>query len=126
MKTITVIFYEREFAGEWQYPFDEEKLPVFFDELNTELAACGVVFEYRLEENITLRVNGYADLLNSVRIRSLSDGFASLCLAQCIGASQDADFLADIKRGVRRVAFSPESIVPECSDNLCHNCGCGC
>ncbi|MDY0190407.1 MAG: hypothetical protein RBR22_06705 [Desulfuromonas sp.] len=126
MKTITVVFYDRDFVGDWKYAFDETALPSFFSALNDELSGCGVYFEYLLEPNITLRINGYGDLLNTVRIRSLDDNFSSLCLAQVIGVSPDVDLLADVKRGVRRVAFSPESIVPDGGHNLCHNCGCGC
>lgn len=126
MKTITVVFYDREFAGEWTYPFDQSLIAPFFDELNRELSSCGVKFEFCLEPNITLRINGYGDLLNSIRVRSLDDGFSSLCLGQFIGPSPDTNLLDDIKRGVRRVAFSPESIVPDGGSELCHNCGCGC
>ncbi|MBN2645331.1 MAG: hypothetical protein JXR59_07655 [Desulfuromonadaceae bacterium] len=126
MKTITVVFYDRQFAGDWRYAFDEEALPAFFSGLNQELQGCGVAFDYQFERCITMRINGYGDLLNSIRIRSLEDGFSSLCLSQVVGASQDANLLADIKRGVRRVAFSPESIVPQDSAQVCHNCGCGC
>lgn len=126
MKTITVVFYAREFSGDWNYQFDEEMVQPFFAKLNDELSGCGVVFEFVHEPNITLRINGYGDLLNSVRIRSLADGFSSLCLEQVIGASPAADFWADVKSAVRRVAFSPESIVPIGGTQLCHNCGCGC
>nr|WP_320051092.1 hypothetical protein [uncultured Desulfuromonas sp.] len=126
MKTITVVFYDREFAGNWTYPIDEQAIAPFFDALNEELNSCGVQFEFCHEPNITLRVNGYGDLLNSIRIRSPEDGFSSLCLGQFIGPSPDTNLLEDIKRGVRRVAFSPESIVPAGGDAICHNCGCGC
>ncbi len=126
MKTITVVFYDREFAGGWTYDFDEQAIASFFEALNDELNSCGVQFDYCHEANITLRVNGYGDLLNSIRIRSPEDGFSSLCLGQFIGPSPDTDLLADIKRGVRRVAFSPESITPAGGDAICHNCGCGC
>ena len=126
MKTISVVFYDRQFAGDWSYPFDDEALQPFFDGLNNELCGCGVRFEFCHEPNITLRVNGYGDLLNSIRIRSPQDGFASLCLGHFIGSSPDTNLLADVKRGVRRMAFSPESIAPDGGDQLCHNCGCGC
>jgi len=126
LKTITVVFYARDFVGDWQYDFDETKIAGFFSSLNAELFGCGVHFEFIHEPNITLRINGYGDLLNSVRIRSLDDGFSSLCLGQIIGPSPDIDLLSDVKRGVRRVAFSPESIVPDGGHGLCHNCGCGC
>lgn len=126
MKTITVVFYAREFANNWHYPFDEEAIQPYFDALNQELAGCGVFFDFCHEPNITLRINGYGDLLNSIRIRSPEDGFSSLCLGQFIGPSPETNLLDDVKRGVRRVAFSPESIIPSGGDAICHNCGCGC
>jgi len=126
VKTVTVIFYARDFAGEWKYELEESKLREMFAALNSELSAAGVKFEYQHEPNITLRINGYADLLNSVRLRSLHDGIASLPLAQLIGASVNADLLEDVRKGARRVAFSPESIPPVDGAQLCHNCGCGC
>lgn len=126
MKTISVVFYGREFSGNWSYPFDEQAVPAFFAALNQELCGCGVHFSYHMEPDITLRIHGYADLLNSIRIRSPQDGFSSLVLGQVVGHSPDVDLFADIKRAVRRVAFSPESIVPEGSNEICHNCGCGC
>ena len=127
MKQITLVFYDRDFCGEWRYPLpDEARLAVFFADLNRELAGCDVFFDYCHEPNVTLRVRGYGDLLNSIRIRSPQQGFASLCLSQALGPSPGTDLLDDIRRALRRVAFSPESIAPEGGEQLCHNCGCGC
>jgi len=126
LKTVNVVFCARDFCGEWQYPFDENTIAPFFSELNSELSGCGVLFKYEHQPNITLRINGYGDLLNSIRVNSKDNGLSSLCLGQIIGCSPDADLFADLKRGVRRVAFSPESIPPPGGDELCHNCGCGC
>ncbi len=126
MREITVVFYAREFSGEWKYPFADETIAPFFAQLNQELSGCGVKFNFAHEPNVCLKINGYQDMLNSVRICAPKHGFPSLCLGQFLGASPAADFLADVKRGVRRVAFSPESIAPAGGEALCHNCGCGC
>ena len=57
----------------------------------------------------------------------LQDGFSNLCLGHVIGASPNRDLLEDIRRGVNRVAFAPETVEPEGSSKIvCHNCGCGC
>ena len=50
-----------------------------------------------------------------------------VCLGHIIGASPNRDLLEDVRRGVNRVAFAPETIEPEGSSKVvCHNCGCGC
>ncbi|MGC9518850.1 MAG: hypothetical protein ACP5FP_04215 [Desulfuromonadaceae bacterium] len=126
MQEIRVVFYAREFGDKWEYPFDDAAIEPFFAQLNMELNGCGIKFSFAHEPNVCLKINGYQDMLNSVRICAPEHGFPSLCLGQFLGASTDADFLADVKRGVRRVAFSPESIAPVGGDALCHNCGCGC
>lgn len=126
MREITVVFYARDFGGEWKYPFDDESIAPFFAQLNQELNGAGVKFSFAHEPNVCLKIFGYQDMLNSVRISGPGCGLSNLCLGQFIGASPDADFLADVKRGARRMAFSPESIAPAGGDALCHNCGCGC
>ena len=40
---------------------------------------------------------------------------------------KNLDILEDLKRGINRVAFAPETVEPSGSDKVvCHNCGCGC
>ena len=74
-----------------------------------------------------IEARGYGDLLNAVRIRSSKPGLGNLCLGHVIGCSAHLDLLEDIRRGVRRIAFAPETIEPDGSDKVvCHNCGCGC
>jgi hypothetical protein len=86
-----------------------------------------MVLRQAKEEEIVLEVKGYNDLLNTVRLRSPQDGIGNLCLGHIIGASPNRDLLEDIRRGVNRVAFAPETIEPEGSNKIvCHNCGCGC
>ena len=127
-KEISVSFYRREFArDDWHYAVDEEALAGFLAELAAELAPFGVRLAHGADEAVTMRINGYGDLLNAVRIRSPQDGFSNLCLGHVIGTSPNRDLLEDIRRGVNRIAFAPETVEPEGSSKIvCHNCGCGC
>lgn len=127
-KEITVVLYGRRFPrSDWRFDLDDKALADFFASLAEELAPFGIALQQVREEGIVLDVRGYGDLLNSVRIRSARDGIGNLCLGHIIGASPNRDLLADIRRGVNRVAFAPETIEPEGSDKVvCHNCGCGC
>ena len=125
---LTVVFYSRRNPrSDWRLDFDEEALAVFFDRIVEEFAPLGIRVEYLKDESLSFDIKGYGDLLNSIRIRSLSDGIGNLCLGHIIGASPNLDPLEDIRRGLSRVAFAPETIEPEGSDKIvCHNCGCGC
>jgi len=127
-KEIGVSLYRREFTREdWQYPLDQEALGAFLGRLATELEPFGIALVQGPEAELTIKVKGYGDLLNAVRIRSPKDGFSNLCLGHIIGASPNRDLFEDIRRGVNRVAFAPETIEPEGSNKVvCHNCGCGC
>lgn len=127
-KEITVAFYGRRFPrSDWRLEFDQEAVDAFFTAFAAELAPLGVILRCVEDDAFTLDINGYGDLLNTVRIRSPRDGFGNLCLGHIIGASPNRDLLEDIRRGVSRVAFAPETVEPEGSDKVvCHNCGCGC
>jgi hypothetical protein len=127
-KEITVAFYLHRFPrDDWRYDLDESVLGHFFEELNSEFSRFGIHIGYRRDDAITLDVKGYGDLLNSVRIRSPQDNIANLCLGHIIGTSPNCDLFEDIRRGVNRVAFAPETVEPEGSSKIvCHNCGCGC
>ncbi len=127
-KEITIVFYGRRFPrGDWQYDIDDHLLAGFFHDLAAELGRFGIRLNRQDDVSLTLEVKGYGDLLNCVRIRSPQDSIANLCLGHIIGASPDCDLLEDIRRGINRVAFAPETIEPEGSNKrVCHNCGCGC
>jgi hypothetical protein len=128
MRTITVAFYTRQLVREdWEYPVEEDRLLDFFRDLNAELCRLEIRVAYLQDPAVTMDIRGYGDLLNSIRIRAPESGFGNLCLGHIIGASQTRNLLDDIKRGINRVAFAPETIEPEGSDKVvCHNCGCGC
>ncbi|BCR04839.1 hypothetical protein DESUT3_19080 [Desulfuromonas versatilis] len=127
-KNISVVFYGRRFLKQdWNYEIDEQAFAEFFARLREEFAGFDIQLDHQREEDLVLDVKGYGDLLNCVRIRSPRDGFGNLCLGHIIGASPNRDLFEDIRRGVSRVAFAPETVEPEGSNKVvCHNCGCGC
>lgn len=128
MQTITVAFYKRLLVRQdWNYLVDDQQLAEFFQELNADLNRFDIQVRTVQDDAVSIDIRGYGDLLNSIRIRAPQAGFGNLCLGHIIGASPGRDLHADIKRGVNRIAFAPETIEPEGSDKVvCHNCGCGC
>ena len=127
-KEITVVLYGYRVARpDWSPEVDMETLAEFVGELHVELNNFGITVTCIREPDNILEINGYADLLNTVRLRSLGDQIGNLCLGHIIGQSANCDLREDIRRGVCRVAFAPEMIEPEGSHKaVCHNCGCGC
>ena len=125
---ITVVQYAADMARkDWQPPVLAMSVATFIAELATELTPLGISLVFAEEPGVTIPINSYADLLNTIRIRSNQPGLTNLCLGHVIGSSQNLDLLEDIRRGVNRVAFAPETIEPSGSDKVvCHNCGCGC
>jgi len=127
-KQLTVAFYRRQMGPEgWSYHIDEDAMSNLLHEQQKELGRLGVRLQIVEDDSQTIGISGYADLLNSIRLRSPSDGISNLCLGHIIGPSPACDLLEDIKRGISRVAFAPEMIQPEDENRrVCHNCGCGC
>ena len=127
-KEITVVRYgQRVINREWSHDINLEALDEFIGHLHEELYPIGITVIYIKELDNILEVNGYGDLLNTIRLRSPKDHISNLCLGHIIGQSAKCDFFEDIRRGVSRVAFAPEMIEPEGSNKVvCHNCGCGC
>jgi hypothetical protein len=127
-KEIAVVLYGYRLTNrDWCFPVDIETLVDFICALDFELKPIGITVTCIKEPENILDVNGYGDLLNTVRLRSPSDHISNLCLGHIIGQSANCDLLEDIRRGVSRVAFAPEMIEPEGSNKVvCHNCGCGC
>lgn len=127
-KEITVVLYgSRMVNPAWSPPVTGGALEDFVSNLNSELQPLGITVLLSREPDNVLDVKGYADLLNTVRLRSPRDHISNLCLGHIIGQSANRDFFEDIRRGVSRVAFAPEMIEPEGSNKVvCHNCGCGC
>ena len=126
-KEITIILYRRNFTSAWRYSICNEELATLASELDAEFSRAGVCVRFSGEADTGVDVRGYGDLLNAVRLRSSAPGSGTPCLGHIIGASTDCDLLADIRKGVSRLAFAPETIQPEeAHRKVCHNCGCGC
>jgi hypothetical protein len=127
-REITVVFYGRRFVrGDWRYDVDEAAVAEFFAGLEPEFQRYGIELTWQTDESIALEIRGYGDLLNTVRLRAPGDGIGNLCLGHVIGASANTNFIEDLRRGINRIAFAPETIAPEEHNRrVCHNCGCGC
>jgi len=127
-KQITVIFFGcNHLRPDWNVDTDGDAFACFFDGMTSDLASMGIALTRSVNPAVTIDVNSYADLLNSVRLSSPADGIGSQCVGHIIGKSQNLDLMEDIRRAVTRVAFAPETIAPEDHNRkVCHNCGCGC
>lgn len=126
MNTLTIAVYARNFLRkDWRQDIDEQAIAALAADLDAELRSFGWQVEYRSMPDVCVDVKGYADLLNAVRLRAAGAG--NPCLGHVIGASAACDPLADIRRGVNRLIFAPETVEPDGPDKrVCHNCGCGC
>jgi len=127
-KEIVVAFSEMRFVRpDWSVRFDWDEVRAFLERQREELAPLGIRLKVEREPSRQIDINGYGDLLNAVRLRSSRDGLGNPCLGHIIGVSPGCDFLADLKRGIGRIAFAPEMIAPDSEyRKVCHNCGCGC
>ena len=125
---MVVTFYrQNHLRPDWRVDHNGSAFELFFIELVDDMARFGIELSRVENEDVTIDVNSYADVLNAVRISSPSDGFSSLCVGHIIGKSPNLDLMEDIKRALNRVAFAPETIPPEDHNRrVCHNCGCGC
>jgi hypothetical protein len=129
-KVLDVILMQRDWATEvWTYErYDnpDQALKEMLSEMTVELEGFDVKLRC-IEEELPVPIKGYGDLLNSMRICYPAAGVGSYCLGHIIGASKTLDIVEDLRRGINRVAFAPETVEPAGSDKVvCHNCGCGC
>lgn len=126
-KKMVVTFYrQKHVRTDWRVDLDSSVFELFFIELADDLAKFGIEITKQNDDTV-IDVHSYTDVLNSVRISSPSDGFSSMCIGHIIGKSPHLDIFEDIRRGVNRMAFAPETIAPESHNRqVCHNCGCGC
>lgn len=126
-KILTVVFFRCEWAREdWHYDLPTGALDDLLHHLTREMEPFGVILEV-VREDVGIKINGYGDLLNTIRLRYPAAGIGNLCLGHVIGSSQNADLLEDLRRGINRVVFAPETVEPDQNDKVvCHNCGCGC
>lgn len=126
-KMLLTFFRQNHVRTDWKVDLLGASFQAFLAGLVAELERYGIQLERKTNDDVTISVNSYADLLNAVRISSPSDGFSSLCVGHIIGASANLNLEEDIKKAVNRVAFAPETIPPEDHNRkVCHNCGCGC
>lgn len=127
-KKMTVTFFrQNHLRPDWLVDLDSDLFSAFFAGLCDELSRFGIELGRAANDTITININSYSDLLNSVRISSPSDSIVSQCVGHVIGKSEHLDLMEDIRRAVTRVAFAPETIPPEDHNRkVCHNCGCGC
>ena len=110
----------------WQYANPDAALASLMAEMTLELQKYSITLR-TVETESPVKIKGYGDLLNSVRLSYPAGGVGSLCLGHIIGISGHLDIIEDLRRGINRVAFAPETIEPQGSDKVvCHNCGCGC
>ena len=128
MKEISVVRYGYRLKGKkWKPPVLAQDLGVFVAGLAADYGKYGISIQYLEELDKILEVRGYGDLLNTVRLRTNDSTLGSPCLGHVIGQSERCDLLEDIRRGVSRIAFAPETVEPDgTSKKVCHNCGCGC
>jgi len=128
VKEISVVLYGYRLKGKkWHPPVLEQEIRDFIAGLAADYERYGISVTYNEELDRVLEVKGYGDLLNTVRLRTNDSSLGSPCLGHVIGQSEHCDLLEDIRRGISRIAFAPETIEPDgSSKKVCHNCGCGC
>jgi len=128
VKKLTVVFFgQKHIKPDWKVDVDGALFKKHFSAMAEELGQFGIEVSRSDNHSVSIDINSYADLLNSVRISSPADGIGSQCIGHIIGKSQNLDLMEDIRRAVNRVAFAPETIAPEEHNRrVCHNCGCGC
>ena len=128
LTTLQVVFYRCVPApdSDWCDRSDWKAVEALLSSLADELKGLNINLQHCTEPS-EIVVRGYADILNSIRLRYPSGGFANTCLGHVIGCSTHCDIAEDLKRGINRILFAPETIEPQGSDKIvCHNCGCGC
>lgn len=127
-KEISVVFYGYRLTSvNWRLPALLQEPRAFVAGLADDYKKYGISISCIDEPETILEVRGYADLLNTVRLRTNDSTLGNPCLGHVIGQSQNCDLLEDLRRGISRVAFAPETIEPDgSSKKVCHNCGCGC
>ncbi len=127
-KEIAVVFYGyRLINDKWRPPILPQEPKLFVNKISRDYKKYGISIICIDEPENVFEVGGYADLLNTVRIRTNDGTLGNPCLGHVIGQSQNCNLLEDIQRGISRVAFAPETIEPDgSSKRVCHNCGCGC
>jgi hypothetical protein len=124
---VVVLYNYRLTVDNWRPPALAAAPQQLVAELARDYAKYGITVRCIAEPEPVLEVRGYADLLNTVRLRTSDPELGNPCLGHVIGQSANCDLLEDLRRGLSRIAFAPETIEPDgTSKKVCHNCGCGC
>jgi hypothetical protein len=127
-REIAVVFYGYRLANaNWRPPALARDPKKFLEDLSAEYRKYGISVSCVDDPEHVMEVKGYADLLNTVRLRTNDSTLGNPCLGHVIGESRNCDLLEDLERGLSRLAFAPETIEPDAAGKrVCHNCGCGC
>jgi hypothetical protein len=127
-REIVVVFYGYRLTSDsWRPPVMAHDPQRLVTELAREYGKYGIALSCIEEPDKVLEVKGYGDLLNTVRLRTNDSNLGNPCLGHVIGQSANCDLFEDLRRGLSRIAFAPETIEPDgSSKRVCHNCGCGC
>ena len=127
-REIVVVFYNYRLTNNsWRPPVMEFTPQRLVADLAREYGKYGIEIRSVEEPDMVLEVKGYGDLLNTIRLRPNDSSLGNPCLGHVIGQSANCDLIEDLRRGLSRVAFAPETIEPDgSSKKVCHNCGCGC
>jgi hypothetical protein len=128
LKQITLtIFRQEHIRMEWYFDFNGKKFQIFFSRMAEEMKKSGIHLNKLHNNDVSIKVNSYADLLNAVKISSPGDFHSNICIGHIIGVSEHLDIMEDISAALQRMAFAPETIPPADEfRKVCHNCGCGC
>lgn len=123
--TLTILNQQHP-RTEWLFDFEGEGFKAFISKVTKEMKKLGISLSCVYNREVSITINSYADLLNSVKIAS-DDSLGNHCIGHVIGKSEHLDIMEDIDQALRRVAFAPETIAPAGEfRKVCHNCGCGC
>jgi hypothetical protein len=124
---VVVLYGYRLTNASWRPPATAVAPRQLIEEIAREYQQYGIAVRCIEEPEHVLDVGGYADLLNTVRLRTADSTLGNPCLGHVIGQSPNRDLIEDLRRGLARVAFAPETVEPDgSSKRVCHNCGCGC
>ena len=123
--TVTILG-QRHLRGDWLFDFDGDRFRQFMAGMTREMKKLGFVLDCVRNDDVTIPVSSYADLLNCVKVSS-GDSQGNHCIGHIIGRSEHLDIVEDVGAAIRRIAFAPETIAPAGEfRKVCHNCGCGC
>lgn len=128
MKEIIItVLNQNHQRPDWYFDFNGEQFRDFIAQLDDSMQQLGVKLDLVFNQEHTININSYADLLNCLKLSSSDDRHHRHCVGHIIGKSEQLDIMDDLAKAVKRLAFAPETIAPDAEfARVCHNCGCGC